>query len=202
MAFGSNHSYTARRLVLYALLWCTAVVVLGLSAWRIHYTRSHLGFHERIVVELLVTSILTIIWVPIAMFLLMAVRAANTVSGAGRNSSRHPHWPHEQFGGWILWAMWLVGAAILTNKYPTKFYRGFGNQARLLATLIALSWVAWSLLTIIGVLAWMHHASTRGPASGSTYGRGGLVSGHGKNATGSHYDSDPMRLDAHHTGTV
>lgn len=89
MAFGnySNHSYTGRRLILYALLWITAAVELGLTAWRIHFTRSNFGvygkrdgvsscgdqvaiaddpFSERIIAELLFASILTVIWVPIA----------------------------------------------------------------------------------------------------------------------------------------
>ncbi|KZV92864.1 hypothetical protein EXIGLDRAFT_717834 [Exidia glandulosa HHB12029] len=182
MAFGSNHSYTARRLVLYAILWCISVVVLALSASRIHYTRNSFHFYERIVAEILVASVLTIIWVPIAMFLLMAVRAAGAVSGANRNPSRHPHWPHEQFGGWILWLMWLVGAAIITNEFPTKLSRGFGTHGHLLTALVALTWVAFAILTIIGVLAWMHHASTRGPGSGSTMGRGGNMT----NASGGH----------------
>ncbi|EJD46033.1 hypothetical protein AURDEDRAFT_113751 [Auricularia subglabra TFB-10046 SS5] len=169
MAFGrnyGNHSYTGRRLILYGLLWCVSAVVMGLSAWRI----ARFNRHDRIVSELLATSILTLIWVPIAMFLLMAVRAAGAVTGANRHAGRHPRWPHEQFGGWILWILWLVGAAILTNDFPTKASRGFGRPSRLLSTLIAFSWIAFGLLTIIGILAWMHHANTRGPVAAAGYG--------------------------------
>ena len=55
--------------------------------------------------------------------------------------------------------MYLVGAAIATNNWPSKHFIGTGKQAEVLVAIVALSWIAFSVLSMTGVLALMHHAA-------------------------------------------
>jgi hypothetical protein len=168
--------------------------------------RSHFIFFltDPIVVELLVTSILTILWIPATIAMLVGSRAA--VGGTGSASSaRHPFFPHELGGNFILWVMWLVGAAIATvrpisypwtqlflfclifsiasfvsclqNKWPNRVQTPPGHQGAILRTIVAFAWIPFGLLTLAKVFGAMHHAS-----ASSTAGTGSAGYGTEKNA--------------------
>lgn len=112
-------SYVPHRWAIYSLLWCAAVVELALTAFRIHHTRSLFGTHDAIVAELLVTSILTILWVPVT---LLFHRSAGGVGGTGTGAGTALSPRHGETGGnLILWIMWLVGAAIATVCHLSYF---------------------------------------------------------------------------------
>lgn len=104
-------SYVPHRWAIYSLLWAASVIELALTAFRIRHTNSVNGTFDPIVVELLVTSILTILWVPVTLLFHRSMDGGAVGTGAGRVSSpRHG----ETGGNLILWIMWLVGAAIVT----------------------------------------------------------------------------------------
>ncbi|KAG9310825.1 hypothetical protein JVU11DRAFT_8678 [Chiua virens] len=103
------------RYALYIVLFLFAMVTLALSAVRIHYT-THIPpydptnygvqFYDPVVVELLVTSCLTVLW---------AVFAARTIH------SRLEHRFLSSFGGeiiglFVFFVLWLVGAAFATHS--------------------------------------------------------------------------------------
>ncbi|KIY65137.1 hypothetical protein CYLTODRAFT_492565 [Cylindrobasidium torrendii FP15055 ss-10] len=165
MAFGYTQSYNTPRLLTYALLWLFAVILLGLTAWRIHYTFRT----ENIIAEILATSVLTIVWVPIAVMFLLSgrsTRANNPDTVTVRSSRLHPRLPHEAAGWFVLWLMYLVGAAYMTNRIlPGRNYcRGYTHCSSLTTTL-AITWIQWSLLTIIGIFMLMHYAASRTPTT-------------------------------------
>lgn len=135
-------SYVPHRWAIYSLLWCAAVVELALTAFRIHHTRSLFGFHEAIVAELLVVSILTILWIPVT---LLFHRSAGG-SGTGAGSALSPR--HGETGGnLILWIMWLVGAAIVTVCHLS--YSSFPS---VWGALHCLHWLSFLLYSINGQL--------------------------------------------------
>ncbi|TDL19858.1 hypothetical protein BD410DRAFT_841811 [Rickenella mellea] len=158
--------YSTLRTPLYGFLWVTSLVLLGLTAYRIHFTRSSLHYYDKIIAALLATAIFTMLWVPVAMS--MVIRT-------NRNRSRLRH---EMGPLFVLWVMWLVESAIATNKWPARRFicGAFTNkQCNILTAIIALSWIAFSLTSLIMVLALMHGAAndtTGAPAAGG-YGRHG-----------------------------
>lgn len=109
MAFRPT-SYVPHRWALYSLLWLAAVAELALTAIRLRHTHSFFHTHEAIVAELLVASILTILWVPMT---LLFHRSAGSGADNGGGTALSPR--HGETGGnLVLWILWLVGAAIVT----------------------------------------------------------------------------------------
>ncbi|THH05654.1 hypothetical protein EW145_g4638 [Phellinidium pouzarii] len=144
-----------------SLKWLTALAELGVTAFRIHHTNSVAGFYDAIIAELLVTSLLTLLWVP---FTLLFHRSAGTVgSGAGSSSGRSRVSPlHAETGGnSILWLMWLVGGSIATHKWPNRILAGFGKQGSVLLAIVALAWIAFGLLTLAKMFGMMEYAAAR-----------------------------------------
>jgi len=150
-------SHTTIRLFLYSLLWPVSVALLGLTAFRVHFTKQHFfpsPGYEPIIVELLVTSILTILWTPFAFFMLFHDRFTDTF--------RSPRVHHEYFGLSVLWLMWLVGAVTTTNRIiPGRNWCGFGQQCDILTAILALAWTGWSLLTLLGIFSYANNAAAR-----------------------------------------
>lgn len=81
-------------------------------------------------------------------------------------------------GSGLLWLMWLVGAAYYTVRFsvtshctfsysflvqnriiPGKNYCPVGMMCSILVAILALTWTGWALLTIILILALMHHSA-------------------------------------------
>lgn len=120
-------SYVPHRWALYSLLWAASVVELALTAFRIRHTNSLFGTHDPIVAELLVTSILTILWVPVT---LLFHRSA----GAGTGTALSPR--HGETGGnLVLWIMWLVGAAIATVSRLSSVHTKLESNFRTLRSI-------------------------------------------------------------------
>ncbi|PBK83953.1 hypothetical protein ARMGADRAFT_622942 [Armillaria gallica] len=156
-----NYSLAFPRLALYTLLWAVAVVLLGLTSYRIHITKNQFQRYDRIVVELLVSAILTILWVPAVM--IFAAR-----SSARRHGSQVCF---ELLIIAILWVMWLVGAVDTTNRLiPGRNWcsNALGSkQCNILTTILAFAWIGWSLLTILFFMSIIDYVSGE-PSSTST----------------------------------
>ena len=179
-----RYSYVPHRRLLYGLLWAIAVAELGLTGARIQFTRTNLGTHgmsyipislrspltnsphpilDPIVAELLVVSILTILWVPVT---LLFHRTAPGVGGSGTTGRRgfgggglYGGLHHESSGNFVLWVMWLVGAAIAAHTWPTRAIAGPGKEGRILITIVALAFVEFGLMTLAKVAALMEYAA-------------------------------------------
>ncbi|KAK0227631.1 hypothetical protein IW262DRAFT_1292601 [Armillaria fumosa] len=150
-----SNAYGIHRVLAYTWLWAVAVVLLGLTAYRIKITEGFFrSFYEPIIVELLVSACLAIIWAPIAGILVLGEHSASHRSGRFRS---------EMLGTFVLWVMWLVGAVDTTNRIiPGKNYCPRGKQCRILTTILAFSWIGWSFLTIIGTMGLMYYAYSSG----------------------------------------
>lgn len=123
-----------------------------MTGYRIHHTESSVAnTYDPIVAALLVTSALTLLWVPFAAFV-----------GLRNTTSRFGGLHHELGGGFVLWVMWLIESAIATNKWPTRtFARAVAEdkkQGNILITIVAFGWLAFSVLSIVKVFLAMHYA--------------------------------------------
>ncbi|KDR67457.1 hypothetical protein GALMADRAFT_216521 [Galerina marginata CBS 339.88] len=150
------HRHRLARLVLSSLLLGSAIILLGLTAARIHWTRTFLGGSESIVVELLVTSILTII-----ASTLLFMRKTIELGYLG-----------------LIWLMSIVGASIASNDFDTELCGRFAfNQCGVLQAIQAFSWIVFGLITVLIVLRlinWRRDSDTTG--TGGYHGKhtGGL----------------------------
>ncbi|KAK0431734.1 hypothetical protein EV421DRAFT_139550 [Armillaria borealis] len=167
-----SNTYAIHRVLAYAWLWAVAVVLLGLTGYRIHVTEGFFNnFYEPIIVELLVSACLAIIWAPIAYAPILQIFETEyliSLSGIlvlGEHSASHKssRFRSEMLGNFILWVMWLVGAVDTTNRIiPGENYCRPGKQCRILTTILAFSWIGWSFLTIIGTMGLMYYAYSSG----------------------------------------
>ncbi|KAJ7642186.1 hypothetical protein FB45DRAFT_739239 [Roridomyces roridus] len=142
--FFDRTSYPAHRRYIYALAWCVAAIELGLTADRIHETR----FHYPIIAELLTTSILTIIWVPLAI-----------VFHRRSSSSRFGGLHFESIGTFVLWTMWLVGGAIATHRWPNRTVVGPGHRAHILLAAVAFSLTSFGIFTLVAASLLMEYSA-------------------------------------------
>ncbi|KAH8103745.1 hypothetical protein DFH11DRAFT_1520409 [Phellopilus nigrolimitatus] len=180
---GDTTSYVPHRTGIYALLWLFALAELGLTGYRIHHTRSLAGVYDPIVAELLVTALLTLLWIPFT--ILFHHRgagtragdggAANTGAGAGAGARPGFSLLHgETFLNLVLWLMWLIGGAIATNKWPNSLQTPPGKQGHVLRAIVALAWIAFGLLTLAKALAAMEYAALRARGAGAGVGAAGV----------------------------
>ena len=69
----------------------------------------------------------------------------------------------------IIWVFYLVGSAILTNKYPTRaICNTLTVDCNIVIPLIAIAWVGFSLVSILMVLALMNWSAANGSGAAST----------------------------------
>jgi len=142
------------RIILYGILILICVILLGLTGGRIHYT-THLpkgdplnggkDFHDPVVVELLVTSIFSIIWsIYISVVILQRHehRLLSTIGG-------------ELLGLGILFLFWLPGAGVATHMWGNLRFCWQYHQCRLLSALVAFTWLAWLVIVSLIVLCFM-----------------------------------------------
>ncbi|KAF4623247.1 hypothetical protein D9613_002330 [Agrocybe pediades] len=159
------------RLLNWILIFMCSVVLLGLTAWRIHYTktlamgdilttRSH--FFDPIIAELLATSILGFLF---SLWFISAIMARVGRGPLGRYSS-------ELASLFILFVMFLVGAAITTHKWSNlKFCRGSFKVCRMLETIKAFSHILW-ILSLLGMLyTFLNMRQRRHAVNGPVHGR-------------------------------
>ncbi|KAF9048131.1 hypothetical protein BDZ89DRAFT_1108509 [Hymenopellis radicata] len=131
---------------LYLLFWMCACVLLGLMAYQMDLNNYKFHVWVNIDQEILVTSAMAIVWVPISSF---------TIANSQRPGSRIVSF--EILGASVLWIMYLVGAAIFTNKV----FDGKGDctpdmskkDCDVMATILAFTWLQWCLNTFILVLS-------------------------------------------------
>ncbi|EGO03103.1 hypothetical protein SERLA73DRAFT_176622 [Serpula lacrymans var. lacrymans S7.3] len=165
------------RVFLYCLLFVFSVILLALCATRLHYT-THLdpddplnygvNFYDPIVAELTATTVITLFW---------STFIARTIYG------RYEHrflntFMEEIIGLFILFLLWLVGAAIATASRspgvdPTKWGKLMWCQhywaCRILTTLLAFAWLGWLVvfaLLVISCLFAFANRSWREPLHG------------------------------------
>ncbi|KAI0270451.1 hypothetical protein BC834DRAFT_1039217 [Gloeopeniophorella convolvens] len=161
------------RVFLYCALWIFSVVLLGLTAARIHYTENlspndplndGRHFYDPVVAELLATSILAMLW---SMF---AIHAIHT-----RRDYRLIHtFAAEVVGLFILFIMWLVGTAIATSFWGNLGWCHQFAPCRLLTALVAIAWVGWVLLFFLLSASLIHAVVNRAwtePMHGHLYPR-------------------------------
>ena len=93
------------------------MILLGLTGYRIHHTISVASFHDPIVAELLSASVITLVWIPAALFFLSRSASASNDIATDGLAGLVP-----EFAGWAaLWILWLVGAAIATVSFGLDF---------------------------------------------------------------------------------
>ncbi|KAI0742220.1 hypothetical protein C8Q80DRAFT_1186786 [Daedaleopsis nitida] len=140
------------RVGLYVLLWLFSVVLLGLSATRLHYTlflppydplNNGQSFFDPIVVELAVTSILTLFW---SSFIIHIIHRSYDY---GRVSS----FAGELLGLFVLSVAFLVGAAISTTFWGHLSWCHQYWQCRVLTVLVAFAWMCWILTLVLIVIS-------------------------------------------------
>ncbi|KDR72357.1 hypothetical protein GALMADRAFT_143199 [Galerina marginata CBS 339.88] len=176
----AGHRHRVARIVLSSLLLASALILLGLTARRIHFTRTFLGGSEGIVIELLITSIITIL---ISILLILSlVRTSNI--GFMRK--------FIELGFLLLiWLMSLVGAAIASHHWSENNECGgffVFNECRLVQAIQAFSWIVLvltSILVILRLVNWRRDNENPSP---------GYYNGQGKHATGA--------IPASNTGAV
>ncbi|ETW79581.1 hypothetical protein HETIRDRAFT_435012 [Heterobasidion irregulare TC 32-1] len=165
------------RIFLYCALWVFSVVLLGLTAARIHYT-THLAprdplnhgrsFYDPIVAELLVTTILTILWAPH-----IALSIAK-----GRQEGILNTFAGELLGNAILFLLWIVGAAISTSFWGDLGWCQQYQPCRILSALVAFAWLGWISLLFLIVLSLIHcvkNDAFGSPLHGRSYPRDSTV---------------------------
>ncbi|KDQ49938.1 hypothetical protein JAAARDRAFT_610572 [Jaapia argillacea MUCL 33604] len=149
------------RIVLYVILWLFSLVLLGLTADRLYYT-THLkrndplhdgiNFYDPIIVELMVTSALMLFWIPYIVHVIHGVHEKRVLY----------RFRGEIIGLFVLWVMWLVGAAYATSLWPDLSWCHQYRPCRILTTLVAFAWMGWIILTIIllatVLFAWSNRA--------------------------------------------
>ena len=86
------------------------MIELGLTAYRVHHTNDVEGYYDSVVVELIFTSILTMLWIPLAV--LLHVRKSHTLERGAARGFAPLH--SEMVGLWVVWIFWLVGDAVAT----------------------------------------------------------------------------------------
>ncbi|KAG6888880.1 hypothetical protein C0995_005135 [Termitomyces sp. Mi166 len=157
-------SFGPLRAGLYSALLIFSVILLGLTAARVHHTKSlgqpdtisrgRTGYYDPSTVELLSTSILAIL------FSLPLMGCLCSRSGFGL-----PHFLTELLGILSLFILYLVGSAIFTHKYRNVGYcRGYFSQCRLVSAIMAFSWISWviTFFLLFAALAALLHFRKHG----------------------------------------
>ncbi|KAI0691568.1 hypothetical protein C8Q76DRAFT_771967 [Earliella scabrosa] len=142
------------RIALYVVLWLFSAVLLGLTGTRLHYTlflppydplNNGQAFYDPIAVELLATSVLALFW---SSFIIHIIHRSYDY---GRLSS----FAGELFGLFVLFVMFLVGAAIATTFWGDLFWCHTYWQCRVLTVLVAFAWMCWVItfaLLLVSIL--------------------------------------------------
>ncbi|EAU87486.1 hypothetical protein CC1G_02245 [Coprinopsis cinerea okayama7 len=140
------------RAFLHGLLWACAVVLLGLTAYRIHYTKrrnepdvltNRTHYWDPIIVELLVTSILAILG---SFWFLVALCTRSRLGGLGSFAS-------EAIYLFIIFVMFLVGAAYTTHHWLSLRWCDGYRVCSVLQTIKAFSFICWGLTCLLLLFA-------------------------------------------------
>ncbi|KAN0103853.1 hypothetical protein V8E52_011573 [Russula decolorans] len=165
------------RIALYCTLWVFSLVLLGLSAARIHYTENlspndplngGQDFYDPVIAELLATSIIVTLW---SMFAIHAIymrcdRLVIHTFGV------------ECIALSMFWMMWFVGTAIATTFWGNLGWCHQYSPCRVLTALVAFAWIGWVVLLLLLGLALVHTFVNRAwtdPMHGYLYPRDSFV---------------------------
>jgi len=134
------------RIVSYAILALFSFIVFGLTIGRLNYT-NHLprgdplnggrDFYDPDIVELLVTSMMSMAW---AVFVIRAIykRVEDNLVSTFRG---------ELVGLFIVWMFWIVGTAIATTQWGNLGFCQEFEACRVLSAIVAFSWLCWLLVS-------------------------------------------------------
>ncbi|KAH7876942.1 uncharacterized protein C8R40DRAFT_1096590 [Lentinula edodes] len=153
-----SHHAPALRVGLYFALSLFSIVLLGLTAARIHQTLNFApgtSFYDPIVVELLVTSILAMIW---SWFIIHTI---HTIRVSGPLTT----FRHESIGILIIWIMFLVGTAIATNFWANLGVCFGVFTCDILTAIVAFAWLCFITMTLIGFSTMLFLARNNGYSS-------------------------------------
>ncbi|KAG7098177.1 hypothetical protein E1B28_000145 [Marasmius oreades] len=146
---------------LYVVLLVFSFILFALCATRISFTNENFGGHDPSVVELLVTTILTMIWCAFMLFLFFR----DTVNPIVR------FYLHEIIALLVLWILWLGGAAAASSVFSGVEFCPRFEQCSLLSAILAFAWLGWITLTaIVAVSAWV--SRQHGGLGTTLHGRG------------------------------
>ncbi|KAF9076902.1 hypothetical protein BDP27DRAFT_1518502 [Rhodocollybia butyracea] len=164
------HHAPALRIGLYFALSIFSIILLGLTGARLHQTLnfapgvSFHGMSERhftpppFLTQLLVTSILAIIWSWFIIHTIHSIRVTGPVTT----------FRHEGFGYFVIWLMFLVGTAIATvpqNKWA-NLSSCFGTfTCDILTAIVAFAWLCFITMTLIGISSALFLAGNSGYGS-------------------------------------
>jgi len=165
------------RIVLYCCLWVFAVVLLGLTGARLHYTENlsptdplnggH-HFYDPVIAELLAASLLSMLWSTFA------------IHGIYMRCDRFVihTFAVEAIALSMLFMMWLVGTAIATTMWGNLGWCHQYSPCRLLSALVGIAWTGWVFLFFLLCACLVHAFVNRAwtePIHGHLYPRDSFI---------------------------
>lgn len=126
------------RMILYAILVLLSIILFWLCVARLVFT-TDLGFYDPIVVELLISTILAIVW---SFFILYCIykRVQFQFVSTFRD---------EIIGLFVLWLFWIIGCSIATSRWGYISCPELQRPCDVIAALLAFSWLGWIVITAI-----------------------------------------------------
>jgi len=134
------------RIASYAIFALFSFIVFGLTIGRLNYT-NHLprgdplnrgrDFYDPDIVELLITTMMSIAW---AIFVIRTIyrRVEDNLVSTFRG---------ELVGLFIIWMFWLVGTAIATTQWGSLGFCQEFEPCRVLSAIVAFSWLSWVMVS-------------------------------------------------------
>ncbi|KAF8597111.1 hypothetical protein BDV93DRAFT_527675 [Ceratobasidium sp. AG-I] len=133
------------RLGLYAILLACSVILFSLTIARVSYTshtrserslNSGQPFYDPSVVELLVSALLTLFFAPFMIYVTRTRRIEPTIA-------------IELGALFVLWLLWVGGAAAAVTVWPDLSFCVSFAACRLLQALMGFAWLGWIALTML-----------------------------------------------------
>ncbi|KAF7314203.1 hypothetical protein MKEN_00892500 [Mycena kentingensis (nom. inval.)] len=134
------------RKISYAIFAFFSFLVFALTIARLAYTNNlpkgdslnrGRNFYDPVVVELLVTSMMSMAWAGFIIYTIHKRVSENYVST----------FRGELVGLFVVWMFWLVGTAIATNFWGNLGFCAQFEACRVLSAMVAFSWLAWLAVT-------------------------------------------------------
>ncbi|KAF5353291.1 hypothetical protein D9756_007965 [Leucocoprinus leucothites] len=158
------------RIILYIFFFMFSVILMGLTAYRIHSTKSKSGpdvlttrthFSTPIISELLTVSILGTLFSLWMLFCLFA-KIGRGFLGV---------YAFEWFWLAILFVMSLVGAGVVTHEFSNLRWCRYARACRVLEAIKAFSWIFWGWTVFLMLNSLMNMFRNRAGPTGSVHGR-------------------------------
>jgi len=134
---------------LYVALILFSGTLVGLTGFRLKYTL-HLPpsdplnhgkrFYDRIVAELFATSVFTLFW---------SLHMIHTITRGVESGGFLVRTAFELFFLFVLWVLYLVGAAIATTLWGDLSFCWQYEACRLLTALVAFAWIGWITISVL-----------------------------------------------------